>query len=449
MRPFLLHASIEKFYTTHKSKFTTIFIIAILIGSFFALRSSALFRSDYSDLYYLAKSPNKIISANVIFPAPNTSHPLLHYTEHLTWLNSIGKSKRSLDRHSNAWTSNYAVGYWLSGQPKDLPSILKQLKGVFDPITLPASFAEGERDIVMREYDYSTKGSLTAQAAEAMDAFLYKGNGIADSVIGTPSQIKSFKYEDAQTLHRATHTPDKARLLITGDVTHRQIRAALKQAGWPVSDAANIKQTLPPFELAEHAYDLLSYPDANAAPLLIWRRAVALPEPVSFDLLVAQTALLQDILATNLPGGLAGPLRYDAAIARYFDVQIDPIDEGNIEIEISSYPDSGVTLTELQTAFETQLRAIATQGIPQATYDRALVRFKVFWPDWLDKDKAAQWIADYTVSRVSSLREPLSERDLKKLKNALSLNTTNILLTHLAGEGRVVAAFIGPEETFK
>ena len=201
--------------------------------------------------------------------------------------------------------------------------------------------------------------------------------------------------------------------------------------------------------MAEHAYDLLSYPDANAAPLLIWRRAVALPEPVSFDLLVAQTALLQDILATNLPGGLAGPLRYDAAIARYFDVQIDPIDEGNIEIEISSYPDSGVTLTELQTAFETQLRAIATQGIPQATYDRALVRFKVFWPDWLDKDKAAQWIADYTVSRVSSLREPLSERDLKKLKNALSLNTTNILLTHLAGEGRVVAAFIGPEETFK
>lgn len=50
---------------------------------------------------------------------PNKENPLLaHYTEHLAWLPNIGKDSRPEDRDSNAWTNDYAVGYWLSGPPQ-------------------------------------------------------------------------------------------------------------------------------------------------------------------------------------------------------------------------------------------------------------------------------------------------------------------------------------------
>jgi hypothetical protein len=58
-------------------------------------------------------------------------------------------------------------------------------------------------------------------------------------------------------------------------------------------------------------------------------------------------------------------------------------------------------------------------------------------------------MADYVLDRVSSLREPLSERELQRLHRELSLDTTNALLRQLAGEGRTAIAFIGPEESFE
>ena len=175
----------------------------------------------------------------------------------------------------------------------------------------------------------------------------------------------------------------------------------------------------------------------------------ALTEPVQFDLLEAQTALLRDILDTNLPGGVAGPLRFDAAVARSFGIQVWPIDEDNVEVSFTASPDRGVSLTALQAVFEETLAKTAESGIPEATWSRVLHRFDGFWPDWDDEDETGRWMADYVLDRVSDLREPLPERELKRLGQGLTLETANALLRQIAGEGRTVAAFIGPEHTFE
>jgi hypothetical protein len=72
-------------------------------------------------------------SAHVVFSSGGQSTHIAHYTEHLAWLPNIGKDSRPEDRDSNAWTNDYAVGYWLSGPPEDLPDMLRRLKVVFDP----------------------------------------------------------------------------------------------------------------------------------------------------------------------------------------------------------------------------------------------------------------------------------------------------------------------------
>lgn len=389
------------------------------------------------------------ISVEVVLPYSPSQGPLAHYTEHLAWLNAVGGFARAADRHSNAWTNANAVGYWLSGRPDDLPDLLQTLKGVFDPLDLSPLFAAEERNIILREYDYRMSGNTDAQAADALDAFLYQGNGLAASIIGTPEQIMALDYAAAREFHAATHRPELATVVVTGDVTERQVRRAMRAAGWPDGQADRPQIAPPPFNLGEAAETSFRYPEATAAPRLIWRRVVALPEPVQFDLLEAQTALLRDILDTNLPGGLVGPLRSDGAVARSFDVQIWPIDEEHIEIGFRAAPDRGVTLSVLQAALEATLADLAMTEIPEETYTRVLNRFEGFWPDWDDREETADWMAGYVRDRVSALREPLSQRELKRLTGKLSLTTTNALLHQLAGPGRTASAFIGPEDSFE
>lgn len=396
--------------------------------------------------FELVSTKGALISVHLALP--NMLHPStkMHYVEHLVWLNAA-RGAPAGDRHSNAWTTDIAVGYLLSGAPEDFPELLKSLSGVFDPIGLPREFAEQERNIVLREYEFRMAENPEVNATKAIEAFLYSGNAIADSPVGTPEEIMALDYDEARALHAATHVPENARLVVIGDVTERQVRRAMLEAGWPETNPAKVAP--PPFDLAALDTTTLRQIETDAEPRLIWRRVVVLPAPVQFDLLETQTALLRDILDTNLPGGLAGPIHFDAAIARSFNLQIWPIDEDNIEISFTATPDAGVSLSELQTAFEVTLSEAASDGIPESTYSRVLDRFDSYWPNWNDEDETARWMADYVLNRVSSLREPMSERNLRRLHRELSLDTTNALLRQLAGEGRTVVAFVGPENRFE
>ena len=385
------------------------------------------------------------LKVNVIFPNPPATPGLAHYTEHLAWLNAVSANARTADRHSNAWTSSHAIGYWLSGTSADLPELVGTLSRLFDPITLPDAFAAQERGIVLREYELRLAGNDDAKAAERMNAFLYDGNALGASVLGTPEQIRGFDYDAGRAFHALTHRRELATVIVTGDVTARQAHRALRDFDLPPATP----MTPLPFSVGAPANTLFQMPDSAAAPRLVSRKVIALDEPMQFDLLEAHASLLSDILESNVVGGLAGPLRFDAAIARGFNVGVWPIDEGHIEIGFWASPDRGVSLSELQDAYDDTFADIAAAGIPQGTYARILARFDGFWPDWNDPDETSEWMAGYVMNRVSTVREPLAVQEVKGLKSELSLDTINALLRQLNQEGRRAGVFIGPQETFE
>ncbi|AQU81340.1 MULTISPECIES: M16 family metallopeptidase [unclassified Halomonas] len=422
-------------------------LVAIIALPLFVWLFNTLFESQENRVY-IQSTDAREVQVHVIFGHGNPAFGLAHYVEHLAWLNAVSARQRSADRHSNAWTNPYAAGYWLSGKPDELDEILQTLSGLFDPLDVAGEFAGEERDIILREYESHMADKPDAQAAEAMNAFLYAGNAIASSVLGTPDDIRGLTYDDARGLHTATHHPENATLVVIGDVTKREVSRAMKEANWPERKSVKTEIQLSPFELAEPAETLLRYPETKASSRVILHRVVALSEPVPFDLLEAHTSLLGDILNTNLTGGLAGPLRFDSAIARVFDAQIWPLDEYHIELSFSARPDRDVSLTAMQAAFEETLADISDTGIPDETYQRVLSRFEHFWPDWGDDDETARWMANYTLDRVSALRKPLPLADVKRLKQELSHQTINTLLNTIAGEGRTAAVFIGPKERF-
>jgi hypothetical protein len=418
--------------------------VVIVAAATVAIRHYLSGSGSAEGVYVVQADDAPELSVHLIIPHGGGVPGLAHYTEHLTWLPNMGKDARPQDRHSNAWTTPIAVGYWLSGSPDDLQDMLGRLGGVFKPIDLPRTFAEEERDIIQREYDLRMANNIDAEASVAMDAFLYQGNAVAAHSLGTPELIAAFSYDEAKAFHVATHRPERARLVVTGDVSDGALRRAMTAVGFP--DLSGSREDIKPsaFTLAAPETKVFTYPLPQAAPRMIWRKVVTLPEPVDFDLLEVQSSLLRDILDTDLPGGLAGPLRFDAFITKGFGLSIEPIDEDNVELVFWADPDKGVSFAAMQAAFEAAFSASA-QGIPPATYDRVRKRFKAFWPDWDDEKDVGGWMADYVLYRVSNLREPLSTQQVYGLDGQLRPEDIDALLKALAGPGRVAIAFIGKD----
>ena len=82
------------------------------------------------------------------------------------------------------------------------------------------------------------------------------------------------------------------------------------------------------------------------------------------------------VLDSTLEGRIAGPLRCDAFIARYFGLSVSLSPRCCLEIYFEAAPDAGVSLSELEAAFRTSLREALSNGIPEATFDRVKERVR-------------------------------------------------------------------------
>jgi len=363
----------------------------------------------------------------------------MHYVEHLTWLNMTGNAISEQD--SNAWTTHNAAGYRLVGSANELDTMLHTLARAFAPIRLSERFAEQERDIILREHDLRMKTDPDARVTWKMQAFLYEGTVLAAPVIGTPEEIRKFDFSSAKALHAATHRPDRAFLVVVGNISPEQVHVAMRRSGFPVLGGgerryAPLRLHLKPPE--KRRFRFRQY----AGLRLVWRKTVTLNAPVQFDLLEARCALLGGLLRANLPGGLAGPLLYDGALVRRFDIRIRALDESHVEMRFEAAPDGNVSLQRLLVAFEGGLADVAVAGIPERTFVRVRNRFDTFWPDWNDRQQTAEWLGRYVLRRISALRRPMKIPQLRSLSRKLDGSSLNVLLRSLAGPGRTAVAFL-------
>jgi len=371
------------------------------------------------------------------------SGDLAHYTEHLVALNSIVDDADSPDRHANAYADFHTVGYHITGPKEDLHGIVKKLTGVFDPLTVKPDFARQEIDIVLREYDFRTINNVDRRASKVATTFLFKGYEKGNSKLSTPQSIRTLSYEQAKAYHAVTHLRELAVLLVQGDVSDEEVTAAIRASGLAPIEAASIDEVKPDeFELAEPESKVFKFAVASAEPRIRYIKLVKLDEPVNYDLLHFQSRQLAAALETNLPGGFAGPLRYENFIARSFDVYIEPIDEQHILFWLEATLDSGVSFEQIQSSIAAALKT-AGDGIPANTYDRVKKRTKQYWLDWEDEDAVTEWMETHARRRVKDLRQPATIDTLKNLSEQVTLNDINVLLKALQKPGRQATVLIG------
>jgi hypothetical protein len=438
-----------------------IFACAVFLGLLFSflfkfledkdpIGFARLKRAPFRDIYLVPSSLTTFgpvnITAYVVVQTGEADligpEGLLHYVEHLAWLNAVKNNTDRIDTDSNAWTNSRSIGYWLTGPKSKLKDNLEKLVRVFDKLNLANEFALQERDIIQREYDLRQSDNLDVNIAESLDKILYQGNGLARSVIGKKTDIENFSLQDAMALHSKTHFPENAILVVVGDISAYELIDALPKV---VAQKLLIRGGAELILKNEDIPKSVTFSGNSLNEKLVWRRVIELPISLNYDLLAIQCDLLKDILSADLPGGLAKPLRFDAFVTSSFEISVSAIDERHVELRFVGIPDKNVELKDVKEAFETELTKSAKRGIPAVTFERILTRYLKDLPDKENEIAVSEWTEKYVLERISSQRIPMAIASLQNLRKDLTKPAIDTLLRQLVGKGRTAIAFVRKE----
>lgn len=378
----------------------------------------------------------------LVFPTGEADNPfeegLAHYVEHLAWLSAFSETTTDdTDQgHSNAWTNLLSTGYWLQAKVEDLRTAFEELVLVASPIALEEKFALEERSIVLREYDARIAEQPLYPIYRGIETRLYDESALARSVVGDPRQIRSFSLSDAKELHANSHRISEATLFVYGDADRAEIEAML-QSIETSARAASVDVTRK--HLPNVLVPLRDVADTHVTGLaddvLIYRKLV--PLSACNDFVACQTAIdiVERALDSTLPEGIAGPIRYDNFLARSFSLDIYMVEDRYAEISFLAHPDIGISLDELQTAFEAALNMTLINGISQETLERIRDRMSGRLDGIIDHQS---YNRDLIFRSLMAGRPIYSLVDEKYTLHGIERGAINALLQDLSASGRVV-----------
>lgn len=431
------------------------FFLALWLSKYFASGDKVgseiqmIQSSIFSEVTLIRNPGVEDVFLYLVFPSGEASNKfdegLAHYVEHLAWLNAFGRDQNERLRHSNAWTNHFTTGYWHKTVDDDLHRALRALMAVSDPFDVEIDFALEERDIVLREYDFRVAERPLYSVFRDMDRALYGDGALARSVIGEPEVIAEYALEAAASLHMQSHSLSDATLLVYGDVSAAWLEAAI--ASLSVEDVHTLHSNPPSIRLVEDgvvqdriAVSLSELSDDT----FLYRKLVPLDLCDTSAGCSVLAQLAENALGSSLPGGLAGPLRYDQFVTRSFSFDITVIGDKYVEVSFIGHPDANISLETLEDAFLAALHSTLENGLPQETFDRVASRLAGQFDSVLERDRP-DYNRDLVLDQLMSATPVFTLEDQINVVASVRLEDVNEFLKFLLADGREVTRLVRAE----
>ena len=327
---------------------------------------------DFKRIYFLPAPTDRNVEVRVLLPVGEVDRTgpegLAHYLEHLVvWSADKVHGEGLRDREMNAWTSPYWTAYWNKSAPDAFESMIRNARAVFEPVDLSQKFMLTERDVVEREFDLRYRGNPTARLFREAYHYLYATHGLGRSVMGTPDSIRQISPQDALAFHAETYNPQDAYLLIYGPISKENVEAQIEQH---LTDFPLVKKTdrpiFSPISLPSQATLEFKSSDLKRDQALVLGHA-APPLGMSRRRVWSSILVLEDVLNSELPGGLAKPLYYDDFVVTQISTRILLLPTGDIGFEVYFKPEDGITTQEVIDRVLDVMQDLAKDGLLRET----------------------------------------------------------------------------------
>lgn len=322
---------------------------------------------------------------------------LAHYLEHLMFMGTARFPKGAFDRFvmagggtQNAVTRHDSTTYY-QRMPRDALAQLMELEADrMENLQVDETAALVERNVVMEEFR-GKAGQPGFPLYLAMSAALHGDHPYALTPVGHEAGIAAFDAAKAMTFYRRHYAPDRAIVVIGGDVTEAEVRTLAERTYGRVTQkpgtAADVPELRPEGPAAQRV--VVPHPQANAVsvsrmyltPSAGQMRAGDITALSLFVYIVADGQLSRlhtSLVAPGLASGASGSFQLGRA-------------GGTLSFDIAALP--GVETGPVEKALDDALTDIVQRGITAEEFADMKQRFLA----------TRVYDADNTASRVDSI----------------------------------------------
>ena len=316
-----------------------------------------------------------VVTHMVWYPVGGADDPagrsgLAHFLEHMMFkgterLSGEGFTRKVAENggQSNAFTSYDYTAYYERVARDRLGLVMELEADRMAGITLGPEAIGSERNVVIEERNERIDVNPDALFSERMGAALYLNHPYGRPLIGWRGEIEAIEREDLVAFHRRHYAPDRALLVVVGDVSAEEVERLAEDAygGLP---AAGIALAARPAEPPHRAARRIRMEDPRAVKpnfrrdyLVPSRHSAGAEEAAA---LAVFTGVLGDGPDSRLGQALVETGRAHVAGAYY---RGSLRDYGSVILV--AVPADGISLEEIEADIDREIQKLATEGPTQ------------------------------------------------------------------------------------
>ena len=322
-----------------------------------------------------------------------------HFFEHMMFLGTEKREPGEFDRvmeaaggRNNAytWIDETVYQDWF---PRSALELVFELEGDrFENLRIVPERFESEREVVYSERRLRVDNDNFSQLFEVVQATAFLAHPYQFPVIGWPSDIENWTQDDLISYYRTYYAPNNRIVVVTGDVTPREVFALADKyfAGTPAQAPPGRVRTVEPEQAGVRRVEVEAAAQTPLLQMAFHVGSVTSPDTLPMTMLLniltnGDSSRLHQALVEN--EGLA------LAVDSYHEESIDP---GLVWLFLTLPPGGDPAAAE-QRVLEL-LRAVADDGVSEAELDKARnIVLAGYWRDMATIDGKAAALGNFAM----------------------------------------------------
>ena len=306
---------------------------------------------------------------------------IAHFLEHLMFKGTekhpkgaFSEAVAEIGGQENAFTGNDYTAYFQRVAKEHLGLMMSYEADRMTGLILTDEIVAPERDVVLEERRMHCDADPSAQLSEAMQSAIFTHHPYGIPVIGWGHEIEGLGREDALAYYGRFYTPENAILIVAGDVEPEEaLKLAQEHYGSikPRGEPPVRRRPKEPKPVAKRTVEVTD--DKVEQPA--WQRIYLCPSHATAA--PGQSEALE-VLAHLLGGGATSYLYRKLVIEQHKAVGAGAYYAGSAlddtRFFLYGMPSEGVSLTELDAAFDAAVDGFIAEGVSAEELERGKTR---------------------------------------------------------------------------
>jgi zinc protease len=303
---------------------------------------------------------------------------LAHFLEHLMFKGTVqnpgsafSQEVAAIGGQENAFTSSDYTGFFQRVPREHLKEMMAFEADRITGLVLTNDVVRPELSVVLEEQNMRVANNPASRLAEQMDAALYLNHPYGRPVIGWRPEIEALNRDEALAFYRRFYTPNNAIVVVAGDVTAEEVKAAAEETYGKIAPRAEIVPRQRPKEPPQEAPRTVTLADSKVEQPSVSRYYLAPSRTASKPGESEALEVLAHVLGTGSNSRLYRALVVDQGVALNAGAYYSgtALDYG--KFGVFGAPKQGKTLHDVEVAIDAVLADVSERGVTADELDLA------------------------------------------------------------------------------